>query len=847
MILTDLYCTRTQQLESITRIPAKVLVLIWTMLIIMCQGVSYAHDVNPPDHNHTPRFVEDGETAKFKNVYVSENTPNFLIGNVSAIDADEDDTLTYSLTADFNYYSLYPGHRLSYNEFYTINSETGELHVGSGGLDYEKFPFTYHPTHKYQPVWIIVEDGTGLGIEDVNRGFSRYAYNVYIKDENDNAPVFLEDTQSLSINENELSETTVGTVSATDADEIAGDHTYTIETKNVPFTIESSKRSGTIKTTSMLDYETTNSYTITVKVNDGFGTDTISVTISVINDSSDDTTNNTAPMFSEGESTSRSVVENTPAGRDIGTPISATDADSGDSLEYTLSGTDAAAFSINSTTGQLQTNATLDYETKNAYAVIVSVSDGNGGTDSISVTISVTNDISDDTTNNTAPTFTDGGSTSRSVLENTPSGRDIGTPISATDADSGDSLEYTLSGTDAAAFSINTSTGQLQTNATLDYETKNAYVVIVNVSDGNGGTDSITVNITIHKIGQEDGVRQPNYTIIPFDYETEGVGNVVFSELMLARSERFPQWIELYNTTDQDIDLNGWKIVGRYLDDSDTITLLDSHVISKSLIVKSKEVVLIVSFAAANTNKNISIGLADKTYVLNSNPKNYWNHKGLVLELQDVEGNPIDRCGNLNTEDKIVWEIPQSVRNNRISMIRRLRSISSNEYKFEFGVKEFGWFPAIEVTRLAENRNEYFYGSDTDIGTPGYRRKENEILPVTLTTFSAELNRNGQIILSWITESEIDNAGFNILRSQSEQGTFVKVNPKLIQGAGTTGKRSSYKWTDTSAQPDVVYYYRIEDVSFAGLRSPLATARTRGHVSPSERYITQWGNLKKQY
>ena len=100
------------------------------------------------------------------------------------------------------------------------------------------------------------------------------------------------------------------------------------------------------------------------------------------------TTTNTAPIFTEGTSTTRSVPENTSTNVNIGTAIAATDADN-DSLTYTLSGTDAAAFNIDSTTGQLKTRAALDYETKSTYTVTITVSDGNL-TDTITVTINVT-------------------------------------------------------------------------------------------------------------------------------------------------------------------------------------------------------------------------------------------------------------------------------------------------------------------------------------------------------------------------------------------------------------------------------------------------------------------------
>ena len=202
---------------------------------------------------------------------------------------------------------------------------------------------------------------------------------------------------------------------------------------------------------------------------------------------------NNAPVFTEGTSTTRSVAEDTASGQNIGAPVTATDTDTSDTLTYTLGGTDAAAFGIVSTNGQLRTSAALDYETKPSYAVTVSVSDGNGGADRINVTINVTN-VDEP---NFAPVFTEGTTTTRSVAENTASGQNIGAPVTATDTDTSDTLTYTLGGTDAAAFGIVSTNGQLQTSAALNYETKDSYAVTVSVSDGNGGADSINVTITV--------------------------------------------------------------------------------------------------------------------------------------------------------------------------------------------------------------------------------------------------------------------------------------------------------------------------------------------------------------
>ena len=226
---------------------------------------------------------------------------------------------------------------------------------------------------------------------------------------------------------------------------------------------------------------------------------------------------NSAPVFTEGSSTTRSIAENTDSGINIGSPIDATDAE-GDALFYSLSDTDANAFSLDSSFGQLQTKASLDYEAQSIYSVTITADDGNGGSASITVTINITDideqlvietpDPVSEQPANRAPVFTAGSSTTRSVDENTASNVNIGTPVAATDADD-DTLTYSLGGNDAAAFSINSSTGQLKTNAALNYEEKNSYSVTITANDGNGGSATITVTISITDINEQPVIRTP--------------------------------------------------------------------------------------------------------------------------------------------------------------------------------------------------------------------------------------------------------------------------------------------------------------------------------------------------
>ena len=82
------------------------------------------------------------------------------------------------------------------------------------------------------------------------------------------------------------------------------------------------------------------------------------------------------------------------------------------------------------------------------------------------------------------------------MSENAAAGTNIGAPVAAEDTP-GDTLTYTLGGTDAASFDIVAATGQLQTKAALDAATKSSYTVTVTATDTGDLSDTITVTITV--------------------------------------------------------------------------------------------------------------------------------------------------------------------------------------------------------------------------------------------------------------------------------------------------------------------------------------------------------------
>ncbi len=358
-----------------------------------------------------------------------------------------------------------------------ISRTTGQL-MTKAKLDYE--------TKNMYTVVVTATDPSGAS--------DSILVTINVTDENDgatitlnSAPAFDADTAERSVEENAEAGGAVGDpVAATDPN--AGQTlTYTLGGDDAgSFTIDGTGQIMVGEGTT-LDYETKSSYTVMVTATDPAGeSDSVTVTISV-------TDMNEAPAF-DADMAERSVEENTAAGEALGDPIAAMDMDADDTLTYTLGGDDAESFAIDGETGQLTTMAALDYETKNSYTVMVTATDSGEASDSIMVTITVT-DV------NEAPAF-DADMAERSVAENTAAGEALGDPIAAMDVDADDTLTYTLSGDDAESFAIDGETGQLTTMAALDYETKNSYTVMVTATDSGEASDSIMVTITVTDVNE---------------------------------------------------------------------------------------------------------------------------------------------------------------------------------------------------------------------------------------------------------------------------------------------------------------------------------------------------------
>ncbi len=189
------------------------------------------------------------------------------------------------------------------------------------------------------------------------------------------------------------------------------------------------------------------------------------------------TSANQRPVFDEGGSATRSLAENTPPDRDIGSPISATDPEGG-AVTYSLSGRDASSFTIDPNNGQLrtQTGVEYNYEVQNRYSVTVEAQDEQGGRATIAVTIDITDDDNERPQRPDRPSVTASTLTSLSVRWIEPS--NTGPPI--TDYN----VQYREGSSGAFTAAAHNGTGTTTTIANLESDT--SYEIQVQATSDEG-------------------------------------------------------------------------------------------------------------------------------------------------------------------------------------------------------------------------------------------------------------------------------------------------------------------------------------------------------------------------
>ena len=330
-------------------------------------------------------------------------------------------------------------------------------------------------------------------------------------------------------------------------------------------------------------------------------------------------------------------------------------------------------------------------------------------------------------------------------------------------------------------------------------------------------------------------------------------GAVTMSEVMFdSAGGTLPQWIELYNTSKTEaLNLNRWELEIQNRKSEDLVGRPVVTLTLQEKLIQPNQTLLIVTGNARASSADVFpadrvynlIQLHEKNLRIKTPRDTFLSVEGFYLKLTDSTGALVDEIGNTDgdrrTDDTPAWALPvplSELEGMRSSLVRRYDNGVARE-----GTSRAGWALAANFAKF--KADGLHYGHADDIGTPGYR--QGGALPVELSSFTLTRTDSGAVVVTWTTESEVDNAGFNLRRSLQRDSGYTLLNPALIAGAGTTGERQTYTFIDTSAKPGVEHYYQIEEVSFGGKPATLMTRRLRGPVSPAHRALTTFGEVKQ--
>ncbi|XP_043063016.1 fat-like cadherin-related tumor suppressor homolog isoform X2 [Drosophila yakuba] len=314
---------------------------------------------------------------------------------------------------------------------------------------------------------------------------------IDVNDINDNTPYCLKPRYHISTNESISIGTTLVEIKAVDFDFQSKLRFYLSGKGADDFTI--GKESGILKVASALDRETTPKYKLVAHVQDGkdFTQECFSEIIITVNDINDNT-----PIFSMAQYRV-SVPEDAQLNTLI-TKVHAMDKDFGlnRQIKYSLMGENHDYFKISKSTGIIRLDKSLDRETISLFNLTVKAEDC--GVPKLHSIATVAVNILD--VNDNPPEFSM-RQYSCKILENATHGTEV-CKVYATSIDIGVNADihyFIMSGNEQGKFKMDSTTGDLVLNATLDYEMSKFYFLTIQAIDGGSPplSNNAYVNISI--------------------------------------------------------------------------------------------------------------------------------------------------------------------------------------------------------------------------------------------------------------------------------------------------------------------------------------------------------------
>jgi protocadherin Fat 4 len=388
-----------------------------------------------------------------------------LVGiTVSATDADLGDSVTYSLDD-----SAGGRFAISASGVVTLN----------GGVDAE-----FASSHD------IVVRATSTDGSTTTATFTIAITNV---NEFDISAISDADAAENTVAENSAAGTAVGiTAAATDPD-FGVTVAYSLDDDaDGLFAVDAA---GVVTLVGSVDAETATSHDIVVRATSSDGsTTTASFTIAVTN-----VDEFAVSEVVDADEADDAVAENSAAGAAVGITASATDGDLGDTVTYSLDDDAGGLFAIDAA-GVVTLVGSVDAETASSHDIVVRAASSDGSFSTATFTIAVTNvdefDIAE---------IVDADEAANEVTENSAVGTAVGITASATDADAGVTVSYSLDDDAGGLFAIDATTGVVTVAGTVDFEAASSHTIVVRATSTDGSTNVQSFEIAVSDVPNPTG------------------------------------------------------------------------------------------------------------------------------------------------------------------------------------------------------------------------------------------------------------------------------------------------------------------------------------------------------
>ena len=289
-----------------------------------------------------------------------------------------------------------------------------------------------------------------------------------------------------------------------------------------------------------------------------------------------------------------------------------------------------------------------------------------------------------------------------------------------------------------------------------------------------------------------------NSTLTGSQQTTGGGGTtIMITEIMkdpAAVADADGEWFEIYNYGSADVNINGWTI-------KDLGT--DQHIIDNGgpLWVPANDFLVLGINGNSATNGGVTV---------------HYVYSGIYLgnaddELLLIAADGQTEVDRVTWDDGINWPDPTGA-----SMVFTGHATQDNN----------------DAT-LWTTASEPWPGSAGDKGSPGYAGNDQS-LPVQLRSFSASWT-GSSVVLQWETESETNNMGFELFRSEGDTLNFRRIasyqtHPSLM-GQGASNTPHTYTFEDNTVHQDRLYWYRLNQVDFSGKTQTIGTLSVDTHLS----------------